>query len=190
MSESATEAKLRDLGRQLSAEKTAHARTRNELQATIERIWRLVPGYWINLMGVYPSLRRLVHILAEAADLQDPARGAAYEDTMRTEYTPDGETLTQTERGVIHHQRARDNVRQLEKGLIRLNKELEYHTHRMGGMIPGSHWEYEPPEGKCEVCGELIVQSDTGRARRYCGDTCRQRAKRARHEMSRNVAGA
>ena len=172
MSESATEAKLRDLGRQLAAEKTAHTRTRNELQATIERIWRLVPGHWISLMGVYPALRRLFHILAEAADLQDPAKGVDYENTMRTEYTPDGETMTQTERGVVTHKKHRSNVRQLNKELDRLanqiHKELEYRTHRMGQLIPGSHWEYDPPEGQCEECGKPVVQPATGRKRKYC----------------------
>lgn len=172
MSKSKYEKLAEDLHRRLEEEKTAHARTRNELQVRIERIWRLVPSHYINLMGVYPALRRLIHVLAEAADLQDPTRGAAYEDTMRTEYTPDGETLTQTESGVVNQRKARSNVKTLNRELDRLqndiHRELEFKTHRLGSLVPGSHWSYDPPEGECEECGGPVVQPVKGRPRKYC----------------------
>ena len=172
MSESATEARIRELSRQLNNEETAHTRTRNELQAEIERVWCLVPGHWINLMGAFPPLRQLLHVLAQAANLQDPSRGAPHEDVMRTEYTPDGETLTPTELGVVIHARDRAAVAEMVK-------QLKWFTHKLSKLIAGDpDIEYHPPEGACQECGRLLFQNDTGRPRRYCSAKCRQRASR------------
>ncbi len=178
MSESATEARIRDLQRQLNKEKAGRSEDRRLFQAEIERIWRLVPGYWINLMGAFPPLRKLLHILAEAADLQDPSKGAPYEDTMRTEYTPDGETLTQTERGVLTHRKHRADV-------SKMVSELEWFTHKISKLIPGQDRgiQYHPPEGECEECGRLLFQSDTGNKRSYCSTKCRVAAHRKRESV-------
>jgi hypothetical protein len=159
----------------LTKERRDHARTRNELQAEIERIWRLVPGYKISLMGVYPPLRRLFHVLAEAADLQDPSRGAAYEDTMRTEYTPDGETLTQTERAVLTHRKHRADVTEMNKRLTHLADDL-------ARLISASQSEYNPPDGECAECGRALFQTDTGRRKTYCSVKCRRNAATKRDE--------
>lgn len=178
MSETALEKTARRLNERLEEEKTAHAKTRNELRVTIERVWRLVPQHYINLMGVYPALRRLLHVLAEAADLQDPTRGAAIEDTMRTEVTE----LTPTERGVISHHRQRANVRTLQKDIDklanRIHRILDDRTHHMGSLIPGSEWEYDPPDGECEECGNPVMQPAKGRPRKYCL-TCSPAKERA-----------
>lgn len=173
MSESASDAKIRELSRQLKNEKTAHSVTRNELKREVERVWRLVPTHYITLMGVYPPLRKLLHVLAEAADLQDPSRGAPVEDTMRTQFVPDGEnaSTSSTERGVLTHARVRAHVRMF-------NKELEAKAHYWAQTIGASEWEYQPPDGRCEECGNHLVQTSTGRRRQYCSDTCRQRASR------------
>jgi hypothetical protein len=172
MCESPTTKRIHSLVEQLRNEKTAHAATRNLLQSEIDRVWRLVPSHYVNLMGVYPPLRLLLRILVEAADLQDPSKGAAYEDTMRTEYTPDGETLTQTERGVLTHRRHRATV-------VKMNDELDWLTHKLSKLIPGTEVEYHPPQGECECgCGRLNYQNDTGRKRRFYSAKCRQRASR------------
>lgn len=163
MSESATDAKIRDLSRRLREEKTSHAKTRNELQLKNERTWRLVPSHYINLMGVYPPLRKLFAVLTDAAWLQDPTRGAPGEDTMRTEVTE----LTPTERGVLSHRKHRANVAELNRQLNQLHKDLAYRVHRMSQIIPGAEWSYDLPTS-CESCGGYVAQPDTGRPRKYC----------------------
>jgi hypothetical protein len=154
MGKSASEAKIRDLTRQLAEEQRKHARTRAELQQENARIWRLVPAHYINLMGVYPPLRKLLHVLAEAADAQDPSRGAPTEDTMRTEYTD----LTPTERGVITHWRARSNVRFMRDELEILRKrfvdQLGAKTAHFANVTSATAWEYDPPPRPvCHVKG-------------------------------------
>jgi hypothetical protein len=165
---------IESLHKQLKDEKKAHARTRTELQAEIARTWRLVPSHYINLMGVYPPLRRLLHVLAEAADLQDPSRGAPIEDTMRTQFVHVGEnaSTSQTEAGVLSHRRSRAAVEEIRK-------QLDYFTHRVSKLIPGAEYEYNPPAGECECgCGRLVFQSEQGRARRFYSAACRKRAER------------
>lgn len=173
---------LENLNKELQREREKHHRTRQELRTELERVWRLVPTHYISLMGVYPPLRKLLHVLAEAADLQDPTKGAAYEDTMRTEYTPDGETLTQTESGVIHHQAQRAHVVTLSKDLQYIHKKirnlLDDKTHDMAHLTRGEAWEYSPPDGKCEECKRLLFQSPTGRRKSFCSARCRQAASR------------
>jgi hypothetical protein len=145
-------------------------RRKNELlQQEIHRVWGLVPTHYINLMGVYPPLRKLLHVLAEAADAQDPTRGAPSEDTMRTEYVPDGETLTPTERGMFAHWQNRTNVRhgrtKLESLITRI---LAAETSHLAGMVRATEWEYNPPAGHCLECNASIIQPPTGRPRKYC----------------------
>jgi uncharacterized coiled-coil protein SlyX len=150
---SASESKIRELNRQLAETKTELARTRNELQQEITRWQRLVPSHYISLMGVYPPLRKLLHVLAEAADAQDPTRGAPVEDTMRTEVTE----LTPTERGVISHWKARSNVRfmrdELEILRKRFNEALEAKTAHFANVAGTTAWEYNPPRPVCHRKG-------------------------------------
>jgi hypothetical protein len=163
----------------LEAEKLKNRRLINEKNAELERVWRLVPGYKLNLMVFYPALRRLFAILAEAADLTDPARGAPLEDTMRTEYTPDGETLTPTERAVFTHWRHRSDVVEANRRLQQdADKLLNQMTDELSRLIPGAEIVYNPPDGECAECGRMLFQNDTGRKREYCGAKCRQRASR------------
>jgi len=164
---------ITDLRRQLDNEQRAHAITRNELQREITRVWRLVPSHYINLMGVYPPLRRLLHVLGEAAALQDPARGAPIEDTMRTQYVAVGAnaSTSQTERGVLTHRRARADVAFISTKLDTLARDL-------ANTVRATEWEYPVPDGVCRECGGGFVQVANGRRRVYCSDTCRQRASR------------
>lgn len=173
MSRSASEAKITDLYRQLNNEKTAHAATRNELQAEIQRVWRLVPSHYVSLMGVYPAMRKLLHVLAEAADLQDPSRGAPVEDTMRTQFVHVGDnaSTSATEAGEYTHRRQRAVVEEM-------TKQLEWLTHKLSKLIPGTETEYDPPQGECPECGRLIFQNDVGRNRIFCSTKCRVRASR------------
>jgi hypothetical protein len=152
MAKSATEAKIRELSRQLEAEKRDHARTRNELQAEITRWQRLARPNILDLMGVYPPLRKLLNVLAEAADLQDPSRGSPIEDTMRTEYVAVGDraSTSSTERGVLTHARARHNVRVISGELEHLrsdfNARLDDKTHWLAKLVGGEEWEYPLPD--------------------------------------------
>jgi hypothetical protein len=173
MAVSASERRIRQLSDQLESEKVAHARTRNELQSVIDRTWRLVPSHYIALMGVYPPLRRLLTVLGEAADLQDPSRGAAIEDTMRVDFVHSGEQASSShpEHALTTHRRHRQTVETLRS-------ELDWFTHKVSKLIPGSPTEYNPPSGECEDCGRPLYQSDTGRPRKTCGSTCRKRASR------------
>jgi hypothetical protein len=115
------------------------------LQQEIHRLWALTPKSYINLMGVYPPLRKLLHVLAEAADAQDPSRGAPSEDTIRTEVTE----LTPTERGVLSHWRARNNVRFISKELDilqrRFTEQLAAKTAHFASVTSTTEWEYDPP---------------------------------------------
>jgi hypothetical protein len=124
------------------------------LQQENHRLWALVPKGYINLMGVYPPLRKLLHVLAEAADAQDPTRGAPTEDTMRTEVTE----LTPVERGVLSHWRARNNVRFISKELDILardfTKKLADKTAHFASVTSATEWEYElPPPPVCHRKG-------------------------------------
>jgi hypothetical protein len=124
------------------------------LQQEITRIWCLVPSHYINLMGVYPPLRKLLHVLAEAADAQDPTRGAPSEDTIRTEVTE----LTPTERGVLSHWRARNNVRFVNKELDilqrRFTEQLAAKTAHFASVTSTTEWEYDlPPPPVCHRKG-------------------------------------
>jgi hypothetical protein len=116
------------------------------LQQENHRLWALVPKGYINLMGVYPPLRKLLHVLAEAADAQDPTRGAPSEDTIRTEVTE----LTPTERGVLSHWRARNNVRFISKELDilqrRFTEQLAAKTAHFASVTSATEWEYDPPK--------------------------------------------
>lgn len=162
MGRSASEKRILELQNQLASEQTKHAKTRNELQQEIARIWRLVPGYYINLMGVYPPLRRLLHVLAEAADLQDPSRGAPVEDTMRTQFVHTGEnaSASMTE-SAAEHSYYRTRVRGFSKDLRVLaddvqgyvEKKLADDAHRFGQSLGISEWEYpEPPKCQRTTC--------------------------------------
>ena len=175
MSKSATTKAIESLQEQIRLEKTAHAATRNELQAEISRVWRLVPTHYISLMGAYPPLRKLLHLLAEAAELQDPSRGAPVEDTMRTQFVHVGDnaSTSTTEAGVLTHRRQRAVVEQMIG-------ELEWMVHKLSKLIPGTEAEYNPPDGVCECgCGRLVFQDDKGRSRRFYSATCRKRASRS-----------
>ena len=114
------------LAKDLEREKKAHDKTRTELQQELQRVWRLVPAHYISLMGVYPPLRSLLHILAEAADLQDPSRGAPVEDTMRTQFvhTGDQASSSSTEAGVLTHRSQRAAVAEI-------TKQLRWLTHKL-----------------------------------------------------------
>lgn len=148
---SATTKAIESLHKQLKEEKTAHARTRNELQAEITRWQRLARPKILDLMGQYPPLKKLLNVLAEAADLQDPSRGSPIEDTMRVEFIPDGNnaSTSSTERGVLTHQRARNNVRFLNSELeylrSKFTKDLEDRAHRMAQIVGTPEYEYELP---------------------------------------------
>lgn len=37
------------------------------------------------------------------------------------------------------------------------------------------------PVAQCPVCGGELVQSNKGRKKRYCSESCKQKAKRKRH---------
>jgi hypothetical protein len=147
MSKSAWERKAEELARDLHNERRSNAVLKQEL----DRVWRLVPGGFIDLMGVYPPLRKLLHVLAEAADLQDPSRGAPVEDTMRTEYISSGPraSTSQTERGVLMHHRARSNVRfmgaEMESLRRRFVELLDDKTRDLANLISAEQWEYAPP---------------------------------------------
>lgn len=174
MSESATDKRIRELSRQLENEKRDHARTRNELQSEISRVWRLVPSHYINLMGVYPALRKLLHVIAEAADLQDPSRGAPAEDTMRTQFVHTGDNASSS-----HAEQAYSTHRKHRADVAKMNQEIDWVTHRISKLLPGDPDEYNPPDGECECgCGKLIFQNTEGRRRRFYNDACRQRALR------------
>lgn len=169
---SATETKLRDLNRQLEAEKVAHAKTRNQLQAEILTVWRLVPTHYINLMGVYPSLRRLLRALGEAADLQDPTRGASTNDSVRNS------TMSPTELGVLTHRQHRANVNTI-------NTELDWFTHKVTNLVPGPDTQYHPPDSTCLECGEPVLRNGNGRPREYCSQRCRQKAATKRDKTQK-----
>jgi len=182
MSEAATTKAIRSLQTQLRDEKTAHAVTRNNLQAEIARIWRLDPGHYIPLMGAYPPLRKLLHVLAEAADLQDPSRGAPIEDTMRTQFVHVGEhaSTSATEAAVSTHRHQRAVVAEMLK-------ELDWMTHKLSKLIPGTDTEYHPPDGECPECGRFIFQSEVGRNKTYCSARCRLRALRGETKRNETV---
>ena len=143
---SSVERQLRDANRQLARERDAHQKTRTELQAEIQRWQWLASPRIFELMAVYPSLKKLLSVLAEAAELQDPAKGAPTSDTMRTEVTQ----LTSVEQAVLSHKRHRQNVRiisgELEHLRKKFNEQLEYKSHWMAQLIGGSEWEYQIPE--------------------------------------------
>lgn len=152
---SKSEPTARSLSRDLKREQDAHKRTRRELQEEIERVWRLVPSHYINLMGVYPPLRKLLHVLAEAADLQDPSRGAPVEDTMRTQFVHTGERAsTSMTESASQHGYYRQRVRDFSKDLrivadaIRsdIDTKLGDLASRAGGSLGLSEWEYELPD--------------------------------------------
>lgn len=143
------------MARRLEREKAEHSQTRRLLQAEITRIWRLVPSHHVNLMGVYPPLRRLLHVLGEAADLQDPARGVPIGDTMRSQFVHVGAnaSTSHTEASVATHARARHNtkvIRDEMEGLVRyFTKLLDDKAHSMARLVGSEEWEYpEPP--KCQ----------------------------------------
>lgn len=143
------------LNKELKREKKAHDQTRKELQQELERVWRLVPSHYISLMGVYPPLRKLLHVLTEAADLQDPSRGAPIEDTMRTQFvhTGDRASSSSTEAGVLTHRQHRAAVEEI-------TKQLEWLTDKVSKLIPGPEWEYVLPERVCwrKVCSKRGVK--------------------------------
>jgi hypothetical protein len=172
MSKSASEAKIRELQRLLANEKTAHAVTRNQLQQEITRWQRLVPSHYISLMGVYPPLRKLLHVLAEAADAQDPMRGAPTEDTMRTDVAE----LTPVERGVISHWRARSNVRFMQRELEmlrrRINEQLEAKTAHFANVAGTTAWEYDPPLPVCWYKTKTFTCPMRGRQQSYGTEKC------------------
>jgi hypothetical protein len=155
----------RELRRQLKNEIHAHRCTRDEL----DRVWRLVPTNYISLMGVYPPLRKLLSVLVDAADLQDPARGAPIEDTMRTEFVHTGEqaSSSSTEAGVMTHRRHRAAVEEITKQIDRLADSLS-------NLVPGPGWEYDPPSSRCENCDRPIAQPTRGRPRKWCSERCRR----------------
>lgn len=167
MSKSKWEKAAEDLHRRLEDEKTAHARTRNELQREVSRWQRLASPKILDLMGTYQPLRKLLHVLAEAAELQDPLRGAPTEDTMRTEVTE----LTQTERSVLTYSRHRQNVRLFGKELEHLREDFERKladkAHRFAQTVGATEWQY-PEVSKCADCGAYVFQPPTGRPRKYC----------------------
>lgn len=165
----ATDNRIRDLTRQLKAERAAHNRTRLELQQELDRVWRLVPRHYISLMGVYPSLRQLFHVIAEAAELQDPTNGAPTEDTARTQFVHVGEhaSTSQTERAVTTHRQAREVVR-------RIDLHLNHFVHTFSQWIGAVVYEYNPPDGECLTCGGPLIQAGNGRPRLYCSDRCRR----------------
>lgn len=167
MSKSATTRTIESLHAQLKTEKADHARTRRELQAEIERVWRLVPSWKIHLMGAFPPLKKLLVVLGEAAELQDPSSGAPTSDTMRSEVTE----LTPTERAVLTHRQHRATVAEM-------NRQLDWFTHKMSKLIPGPELEYNPPSGECPECGRYIFQVGAGRERIFCSKPCRQKASR------------
>lgn len=168
MSKSASTRAIESYRTQLEAEKASHARTRRELQVEIERVWRLVPSWKIHLMGAYPPLRKLLMVLGEAAELQDPSSGQPMSDTMRSEVTE----YSSTERAVLTHKKHRATVAEM-------NKQLEWLTDRLSRLIPGVSTEYNPPSGECECgCGRLVFQTDTGRSRQFASAACRKRASR------------
>lgn len=177
MAKSKSEKIALDLERQLTAEKLAHTLTINTLHQQIARLWRLIPTHYINLMGVYPSMRKLLLVLSEAADLQDPSRSAPIEDTMRTEFVSVGEnaSTSSTERAVLTHRQHRATV-------VEMNRQLDWMAHKLSKMIPGVEDEYDPPSGNCPECGAFVFRSDTGRPRTYCSARCRQRAATKRDE--------
>jgi hypothetical protein len=152
MSRAANTRAIESLQKQLRDERAAHARTRTELQQELTRVWRLVPGGFIELMGVYPPLRKLLHILGEAADLQDPSRGAPIEDTARTEYVAVGNnaSTSQTERGVLTHARARSHVklmgREIEALRNRITDLVAEKTNDFANLTSASEWEYDLPD--------------------------------------------
>jgi hypothetical protein len=157
MSKSASEVLIRDLQRQLSKEKNEHARTRNHLQAEITR-WQRLAGRpvrgisMLELFGVYPALRKLIHVLFEAAELQDPSRSAPSEDTARVSFVHSGENASSShaELGYATHQVHRANVRALDKGLSRIankfDNELRTEVHYLAKLVAGEEWEYGIPE--------------------------------------------
>ena len=160
MVKSALEKENIQLRRRLEKAELEVARTRNELQAEVTKWQRLARPKILDLMGVYPPLRKLLNVLAEAADLQDPSSGSPIEDTMRTEYVAVGDraSTSSTERGVLTHARARHNVRVINTELEHLqsdfNTRLEDKTHWLAKLVGGEEWEYEmPPRPVCHVKG-------------------------------------
>jgi len=157
MSKSASEAKIRELQRQLANKDVELARTRNQLQSEITR-WQRLSGRpirgisMLELFGVYPALRKLIHVLFEAADLQDPSRSAPSEDTMRVNFVHSGDNASSShaELGYASHQKHRANVRTLDKGLARVaarfDKELRSEVHYLAKLVAGEEWEYGIPD--------------------------------------------
>lgn len=157
MSKSASESKIRDLERRLHAKDVELARTRNQLQAEITR-WQRLAGRPIRgvslleLFGVYPALAKLIPVLFEAADLQDPSRSAPSEDTMRVGFVHSGENASSShpELAYSSHHKHRANVRTLDKGLGRLadkfSNELRIEVHYLAKLIAGEEWSYEIPD--------------------------------------------
>lgn len=170
MAKSSWERKIEDLNRQLTNSQLALTVTNNQYHVELDRISQLIPTNLKTLLAVYPPLGQLLHHLTDAVDLADPLRGAPTSDTMRTEYTPDGETLTPTEQAVITHAKPRGNV-------ATIIHELEWATHRISQLIPGTVIGYTPPD-QCTQCGKLIFQPATGRKRSYCSTRCRMRTLR------------
>lgn len=164
MSESASDAKIRELSRQLKNEKREHSETRRMLQREIERVWRLVPSHYITLMGVYPPLRKLFHVLAEAADLQDPSRGAPIEDVMRTQFVHVGDnaSTSHTEAAVSSHARVRHNTQIIRTEMESLRKYftklLEDKARTLARLVGSEEWEYELPDAP--VCWRKTTDKD------------------------------
>ena len=173
MSKTSPASQIQHLKGELNRERQAHSRTRAELQQEVDRVWRLVPSHYINLMGVYPPLRKMLHVLAEAADRQDPSRSAPIEDTMRTEFVSVGEnaSTSSTEAGVLTHHRARRNVKNLRDRIDHLQKrwndELADTAYHHGQAVDASEWEYTPPT-RCESCRTPVSRPHTGRPRKFC----------------------
>ena len=148
----ASDRRIAELSRQLANEQNAHAKTRNQLQAEVHRWQRLCSPQIFDLMGTYPPLRRLLVVLAEAADAQDPSRGAPIEDTARTNFVNVGNhaSTSQTEAAVLTHARARSSVRTIGRELDllveRITKDLERTTHTVGTLVTGSDGAYEMPD--------------------------------------------
>jgi hypothetical protein len=143
---SAADRTIESLHRQLSDEKRKHATTRQELQRVIRRQMALTTPGLRDLMGTFPALRRLLAVLVEAAELQDPSRGAPMSDVMRV-----GHGDSSVEKALESYRKARANVRHLDKEMGKFAKrwydkmdaELEDRTYNWASLVGASQWEYE-----------------------------------------------
>jgi hypothetical protein len=162
----------------LETEKLKNRRLINEKNAELERVWRLVPVNFVVLLHEMPSLKKLLLLVGEAIGLADPLRGAPIEDTMRTQFVHVGEnaSTSATEAGATHN-RDRANLYEIERRLRNVTDEL-------GRLLKARETEYHPPHGRCEECGKLLFQNETGRPRIYCSDKCQKRAVRKRPETT------